>query len=71
MTRLFVPAALIVAWLAFAYVAPRALTGDMTVLLTLAGIAATLVVLALTGHVSRPDPLSLSLTGRRPWWEMR
>jgi len=66
MSRLFVPAVLIAAWLGFAFAAPRLLSADMTVLFALAGIGATLAVLALTGHVSRPDPLSLNLTGRRP-----
>ncbi|MGJ3230870.1 MAG: hypothetical protein ACFE0P_03655 [Oceanicaulis sp.] len=71
MTRFFVPAALIAAWLAFAFAAPRLFAVEMTTVLTLAGMAATVVVLAVTGHVSRPDPLSLNLTGRRPWWETR
>lgn len=71
MTRFFVPAALIAAWLAFAFVAPRAFSGEIVTVMTLGGMVATVAVLAVTGHVSRPDPLSLNLTGRRPWWEMR
>lgn len=71
MTRFFVPAVLIAAWMAFAFAAPRLLSGELTTVLTLAGMAVTVVVLALSGHVSRPDPLSLNLTGRRPWWETR
>jgi len=62
---------LIGAWLAFAALATRFLTPEVTGVLALAGMAATVAVLALSGHVSRPDPLSLSLTGRRPYWEMR
>jgi len=71
MSRFIAPALLIAGWLAFAFIAPRALSGDMIVLALLAGAAATVAVLAITGHVSRPDPLSLNLTGRRPWWETR
>lgn len=63
--------ALIAVWLAFVYAAPRLLNEDWVVGLTLAGMAATVAALAVTGHVSRPDPLSLNLTARRPWWEMR
>lgn len=62
---------LIGAWLGFAALASRFLTPEVTGVLALAGIAATLAVLALSGHISRPDPLSLSLTGRRPYWETR
>ncbi|MBI1264487.1 MAG: hypothetical protein GC187_07115 [Alphaproteobacteria bacterium] len=61
---------LIGAWLGFAF-ASRVLTPEVTGMLALAGIAATLAVLALSGHISRPDPLSLNLTGRRPYWETR
>ncbi|MEQ8404272.1 MAG: hypothetical protein RKE49_04180 [Oceanicaulis sp.] len=71
MSRFLIPAALIAAWLVFAFIAPRTFSGDTTTLLTLAGMAATVVILAVSGHVSRPDPLSLNLTGRRPWWETR
>ncbi|KAA5803499.1 hypothetical protein F1654_06755 [Alkalicaulis satelles] len=62
---------LIGAWLAFAAIAPRFLTGEVTGLLALAGMVATVAVLAFSGHVSRPDPLSLNLTARRPYWETR
>ncbi|XBQ14842.1 MAG: hypothetical protein ABL308_07670 [Oceanicaulis sp.] len=71
MPRLFVPVLLIAAWLGFAFAAPRLFDGETTVLLMLAGMAATVIVLAVSGHVSRPDPLSLSLTGRRPFRETR
>lgn len=71
MTRVLVPSVLIAAWLAFAFAAPRLFGADLTTLLALGGIAATVLVLVLSGHVSRPDPLSLNLTGRRPWREMR
>lgn len=71
MSRFLIPVALIAAWLAFAFIAPRMLNGETVTLLALAGMAATVVMLAVTGHVSRPDPLSLNLTGRRPWWETR
>ena len=71
MTRFVIPAALVAAWLAFAFIAPRALSGDLIVVFLLAGAGATVAILALTGHVSRPDPLSLNLTGRRPFWETR
>lgn len=71
MLRYLLPALVISAWLGFAFAAPRLLSSDMIVMFVLGGIAATIAVLALTGHVSRPDPLSLNLTGRRPWWEMR
>jgi hypothetical protein len=62
---------LIGAWLAFAALAPRLLSGDIVGLLAIAGMAVTVAVLAVSGHVSRPDPLSLNLTGRRPYWDMR
>ena len=62
---------LIAAWMAFVYAAPRLLSENWVIALTLAGMAATVGLLAATGHVSRPDPLSLNLTARRPWWEMR
>ena len=64
-------AALVAAWLAFAFIAPRTFDGETVTLLALAGMAVTVVILAVSGHVSRPDPLSLNLTGRRPWWETR
>jgi hypothetical protein len=71
MKRFIFPLSLIGAWMAFVYAAPRLLNEDWVIALTLLGMAATVGVLALTGHVSRPDPLSLNLTARRPWWEMR
>ncbi|MFW5661457.1 MAG: hypothetical protein ACOC05_08725 [Oceanicaulis sp.] len=71
MPRLFVPVMLIAAWLGFAYAAPRLFDGETTTILALAGMIATVAVLAVSGHVSRPDPLSLNLTGRRPWRETR
>jgi hypothetical protein len=71
MKKIVFASTLIAAWLAFVYAAPRLLSEDWVIGLTLAGMAATVAVLAATGHVSRPDPLSLNLTARRPWWEMR
>ena len=62
---------LIAAWLAFVYAAPRLLSEDGVIALMLVGMAATIGVLAASGHVSRPDPLALNLTARRPWREMR
>ena len=62
---------LIAAWMAFVFAAPRLLTENWVIAVMLVGMAATLGVLAATGHVSRPDPLSLNLTARRPWREMR
>jgi hypothetical protein len=62
---------LLAPWMAFAYAAPRTLNEDWLIGLMLVGMAVTIGVLASTGHVSRPDPLSLNLTARRPWWEMR
>ncbi len=71
MNKIVFASTLIAVWLAFVYAAPRLLSEDWVIGLTLAGMAATVAVLAATGHVSRPDPLSLNLTARRPWWEMR
>ncbi|MFP4518869.1 MAG: hypothetical protein ACLFQ5_05385 [Oceanicaulis sp.] len=71
MHRYLTPTALIAAWLAFAFAAPRVFSGETVTVLALAGMAVTVGVLAVSGHVSRPDPLSLNLTGRRPWWETR
>lgn len=71
MTRLLFPILVVSAWLVFAGVAPRVLSENWVIALTLAGMAATVVGLAFTGHISRPDPLSLNLTARRPWREMR
>ncbi|WP_375550054.1 hypothetical protein ABWI01_06750 [Oceanicaulis alexandrii] len=62
---------LIAAWLAFAVLAPRLASAEVTSLLALVGMALTLVVLFATGRLTRPDPLALNLTGRRPYWETR
>ena len=71
MTRLIAPVLLLTVWMAFVYAAPRMFSEDVTIVLMIAGMAATVACLAATGHVSRPDPLSLNLTARRPWFEMR
>ena len=71
MKKILFASTLIAAWMAFVYAAPRLLSENWVTGLTLLGMAATVGVLAATGHVSRPDPLSLNLTARRPWWEMR
>ncbi|MEO1038448.1 MAG: hypothetical protein AAFX09_02805 [Pseudomonadota bacterium] len=61
----------VAAWLAFAGIAPRVFPTEWTALLALAGMGVTIVLLALTGRILKSDPLSLNLTGRRPYWEMR
>ncbi len=71
MKRFVVAISLITAWLAFTYAAPRLLHADWLVGVLLLGMVGTVGFLALTGHVSRPDPLSLNLTARRPWFETR
>jgi len=62
---------LIAAWCVFAAIAPRVLGEPAVTIAALIGMAATIAVLALSGHVSKPDPLRLNLTGRRPYWETR
>lgn len=62
---------LIAAIFGFTYAAPRLFGDNGAAVLTLALIAGVVIVLARTGHVSRPDPLSLNLTARRPYWETR
>lgn len=62
---------LIAAWCVFAAIVPRVLDEPAVTLAALAGMALTVAVLALSGHVSKPDPLRLNLTGRRPYWETR
>jgi|OM-RGC.v1.034856602 hypothetical protein len=71
MKKIVFASSLITAWLAFVYAAPRLLSEGWVSGLTVLGMIITVGVLALTGHVSRPDPLSLNLTARRPWREMR
>ena len=61
----------IAAWCVFAAIAPRLFSPEMTAIAACVGMIITLIVLALTGGVLKPDPLSLNLTGRRPYWEMR
>ena len=62
---------LIAGWLAFAAAAPRLVTDGWLSVLALIGMALTIAVLAASGRLSRPDPLSLNLTARRPYWETR
>lgn len=62
---------LIAAWLTFAALVPRLFSPEVTNALALAGMGLTVLVLIKSGRVMRPDPLSLSLTCRRPYWEMR
>jgi len=61
----------IAAWCLFAAIAPRLLSPEMTAIAAVTGMLITLSVLAVTGGVLKRDPLSLNLTGRRPYWEMR
>lgn len=70
MTHL-IPVGLIAAWLAFAAFVPRLLPVEIVSVLALLGMAFTLIVLALSGRFTRPDPLSLNLTARRPYSETR
>jgi len=70
MTHL-IPVGLIAAWLAFAAFVPRLLPAEIVSVLALVGMALTLLVLAFSGRFSRPDPLTLNLTARRPYWETR
>jgi hypothetical protein len=71
MTRFIYAILLLGAWMVYAFAAPRLLSENWVIALTLTGMVGTVGVLALTGHVSRPDPLSLNLTARRPWFETR
>ncbi len=71
MNRFAEPAILALAWLAFIGAGPRFLDESWLTGLTLLGVAATFVVLSRHGLVRRKDPLSLSSTGRRPYFETR
>lgn len=66
-----IPIGLIAAWFAFAGLAPRLVSAEWVSVLALAGMAVTVLILANTGRVNRPDPLALNLTARRPYWETR
>lgn len=58
-------------WITFIVAAPRLLSEAWVAGLTVFGMIASFVYLSRHGLVRRPDPLSLSGTGRRPYWEMR
>jgi hypothetical protein len=58
-------------WLAFIAAGPRFLDQTALAWLTIFGMVGTFVFLSRDGLVRRKDPLSLSATGRRPWWETR
>jgi hypothetical protein len=71
MKRFYEVLTIALAWLAFLAVGPRVLTDDWMGGLTLVGMLATFIVVSRHGLVRRKDPLSLSATGRRPYFEMR
>ncbi len=58
-------------WIAFIVAAPRLLSEGWVAGLTVFGMIASFAFLSRHGLVRRPDPLSLSGTGRRPYWETR
>ena len=60
-----------VVWFAFIFAAPRLLSEAWVASLTVLGMIATFSYLSRHGLVRRPDPLSLSGTARRPYWETR
>ncbi len=71
MTRFAHPLTLALAWVAFIAGAPRFFDETWLGSLTIFGVVATFVLLSRHGLFARKDPLSLSSTGRRPYFEMR
>ena len=71
MKRFAHPISLALAWIAFTAGAPRFFDETWLGVLTLLGIIATFAALSRHGLFARQDPLSLSSTGRRPYFEMR
>ncbi len=71
MTRFHEMLFIALAWIGFVAAGPRFLTDDWMGGLTLLGMLATFIFLSRDGLVRRKDPLSLSSTGRRPYFEMR
>jgi hypothetical protein len=60
-----------VVWISFIVVAPRLMSEVWLANLTILGMIASFAYLSRHGLVRRPDPLSLSGTARRPYWETR
>ncbi|WP_019962330.1 hypothetical protein [Woodsholea maritima] len=59
--------AVILGWFGFAaLIATFPLPAALEVVLAIIGIALTLLVLALSGRMSKRDPLTLNLTAHRP-----
>ncbi len=71
MTRLTQALIIVLAWTGFVAAGPRFLSEDWMGGLTILGMVLTFVVLSRHGPLRRKDPLALSSTGRRPYFEMR
>ena len=58
-------------WAGFISIAPRLLSEGWVAGLAVFGMIVSFAYLSRHGLVRRPDPLALSGTARRPYWETR